>query len=84
MAKPITTTTKQGVIKSVNNPVTLEVAPGRTTTSRTVTVQPDDGTGAVHLEIPVNKGGNFQVNDRVKYVVTDGPLGAINTSLEKV
>ncbi|MDQ0653866.1 cold shock CspA family protein [Pseudomonas cedrina] len=84
MAKPITTTTKEGVITSVNDPVTYEIVIGRPTTSRSVTVQPDDGTGAVDLSIDVYNSRNFQTNDRVKYVVTDGPQGPYASSLEKI
>lgn len=84
MAKPITTTTKQGVITSVNEPVTEAILMGNPITSRSVTVQPDDGTGAVDVDIDVYNRGNFQVNDRVKYVVTDGPLGALPSSLGKI
>lgn len=82
MAKPITTATKQGVITSINEPA--EIVKGRPPEFRTATVHPDDGTDAVVFNIIIYNSENFQVNDRVKYVVTDGPKGAIPSSLEKI
>ena len=84
MAKPITTTTKKGVITSVNEPFTYEVTLGQPKTLRDVTVQPDDGTAAVSLKIDIYNSGNFQANDRVQYVVVDGPLGPQTSSLQKI
>lgn len=79
MAKPITTTSKTGVITGFSKVgIVIGVPP-----NVFAIVKPDDGTKEVSIEVGDFGEEYFAVGNNVRYTVTDGPLGPLAAALEK-